>query len=487
MIQYKSRTPILMPISLSDVLWTGDDFAKAIGGKGPTHWHATGVSIDTRTLQPGDVFFALRGPHFDGATFIDAAWNLGACAVVVHDDGAVSSDPAHPTLAVPNTFQALNQLATAARKRFTGPLLALTGSVGKTSVKDGLSHVLSLQGLTSASRNSLNNHLGVPLSLARLPKKARFGIFEIGMNHSGEITELVDLIRPGVTLITQVSYQHGAFFSCLDDIVSAKTEIFSAPGPLVGIIPRDSPHYETFVRNGERHGHMTQWITFGQHPESTIRLISKQPGPFERTRIRISIQDSIMTYDWSLRGDHTIYNSLAIVAGALALGADMSRVMETMQSIQLSSGRGNTRTIGGISIIDDAYNAAPASMLAALRTFSTHVSTPNEQNRPLDHSGKRYILLGQMRELGGQSHACHQALVPLIHACKADGVWLCGSEFKPFLKDIPNLLGYGDFVHDLIPDMVSTLHPGDTILIKGANSMKLCTLISALETAWGKA
>ena len=462
-----------MPNSLSHALWTGSDVAKAIGSAGPTHWQATGVSIDTRTLQPGDLFIALPGPQFDGHDFIQNAWALGACAVLVHDIESLSTNPAHPTLAVPDTFKALTQLAVAARARFEGRLLAITGSVGKTSVKDGLSHVLSLQGSTSASKNSLNNHLGVPLSLARLPHNSQYALFEVGMNHAGEIAQLVNLLRPPMGLITQVSYQHGQFFSSIDEIVSAKSELFSAPGTGIGIIPRDSPHYPALVRQG---GHVSQWITFGQHPESDIRWISSEPTPLGAMRIRVSIQGVLWTYDWSLHGDHRLYNSLAIVAGAWALGADMDQVMQAMPSVPLSQGRGNHRIVGGICIIDDAYNAAPASMLAALKTFGAQDAT---------NLGKRYILLGEMKELGNQSYACHQEVISLLASCSYDGVWLCGPEFMPFLKETPQLLGYGDSVHDVIPDLIHRLKSGDCILIKGAHSMNVSAVIPALERLWG--
>ncbi len=470
-----------MPNSLPHGLWTGCDVVKIIKGEGPLHWNATGISIDTRTLQPGDLFIALRGPKMNGHDFIEDAWALGACAVVVDDIGALSTDPTYPTVAVPDTLQALTQLAVAARSRFQGSVLALTGSVGKTSVKDGLAHVLSAQGLTSASRSSLNNHLGVPLSLARLPPQARFGIFEVGMNHSREITQLVASIRPQIALITQVSYQHGEFFADLDDIVLAKSEIFSAPAPLMGIIPRDSAHYEALLRHGQQAGHVTQWITFGQHPESNIQLQATEPGVMGQRRINITINGTPWAYHWSLPGYHTVYNSLAIVAGAFALGADMKKVMQDMSGITASDGRGNVRIVGGIEVIDDSYNAAPASMHAALETFAT--SKESYAHKP---DGKRYILLGQMRELGQHSHACHRDLIPFIQACKADGVWLCGPEFFPFLTEIPNLLGYADRACDIIPDVVKTLESGDSILIKGANSMKLSALIPAVEQRFSK-
>jgi UDP-N-acetylmuramoyl-tripeptide--D-alanyl-D-alanine ligase len=463
-----------------NILWHGGDVVDAVQGAGPRDWHATGVSIDTRTLNQGDLFIALRGPFFDGHDFIDAAWALGASAVLVQDISAVSMNPARPIIAVVDTFQALRQLALAARCRFQGRLLALTGSVGKTTVKDGLAHVLSRQSLTSASWQSLNNHLGVPLSLARLPMDARYAIFEVGMNHKGEIKDLVGMIAPHLTLITQVSYQHGQFFSNLDDIVTAKAEIFYAPSPLLGILPHDSPHYAALKQQGHN---VTQWITFGQHPDATVRLMAKKPD-HNGTHITLVIQGQEWRYHWPLKGAHTIDNSLAIVAGAWAMGANMNQVMDDVQTIVSSPGRGNVLTIGGIHIIDESYNAAPASMQASLVAFAEQNPLGQEKSDPTlgdnQPKGKRYIILGEMRELGGENEACHRALVPLIQACGPDGVWLCGSSFLPFLQEIPLLWGHALTISDLMPSILKTLKSGDWVLIKGANSMRTFTVIGAL-------
>jgi len=464
---------------MSDIhfpLWHGSDVVHAVQGLGPTDWQATGISIDTRTLHPGDLFIALRGPKSDGHDFIESAWALGACAVLAEDIGSISTNPQHSTVVVSDTLQALIDLAHAARARFKGHIFSVTGSVGKTTVKDGLAHILSKQGRTSASLNSLNNHFGVPLSLARLPQNAQYGVIEVGMNHAGEIAELMPIIAPHSAMITQVSYQHGEFFPDIHGIVQAKAEIFSAPGPLIGILPRDSIHYEALKNNRP---HVTRWITFGQHPESDIRLVAEQPDnsrPKDAGRyITIRIKDRVWHYHWSQPGEHTLYNSLAIIAGAYAVGVCLDKVMQDLPNIQPSSGRGNTRTLGGIRIVDESYNAAPASMQAALRTFA---DTPIQ--------AKRYILLGEMKELGQQSHTQHHALVPYIQACKADGVWLCGAAYQPFLQDISELRCYAPDISSLIPWILKTLQPGDDILIKGANSMRTFTLIQALEDFYKK-
>jgi UDP-N-acetylmuramoyl-tripeptide--D-alanyl-D-alanine ligase len=453
------------------MLWQGEEVRKAIQGSGATHWVATGVSVDTRTLQPGDLFLALPGPNWDGRAFIDQAWRAGAHAVITQDPSVQTNDPEKPILVVEDTFAALNRLAGAARARFQGKVLALTGSVGKTSVKDGLAHVLSAIGKTSASLNSLNNHIGVPLTLARLPADAEFAIFEVGMNHAGEIAELIQMILPHVALITQVSYQHGEFFSNLSEIVAAKSEIFSAPKPLVGILNQDSPHYAALHQQGQN---VTQWITFSQHNPSTIRghIVKKQD---QGSLVHLSIKDQHWTYHWPLQGSHTIDNSLAIAAGAFALGAPMDAVIEQMSTIQASRGRGNQLTIGGIVIIDESYNAAPAAMQAVLTEFKYKKSL-----------GKRYIVLGEMKELGSENHQCHANLIPYIENCGCDGVWLCGRSFEPFLNEITHLVEYNASIDALLPSITKLLQPGDCILIKGANSMRTFSVIGALQACHGQ-
>lgn len=551
------------------VLWEGSHVAVVVQGQGSKHWQASGVSIDTRTLNPGDLFIALRGPHFDGHHFLEAALNKGAAASLVQDATLLEAYPHHPMLVVPDTFEALRQLGRAARRRFQGRILALTGSVGKTTVKDGLKYVLSQQSPTYASWQSLNNHLGVPLSLSRLPEDARYAIFEVGMNHAGEIAELVPLIAPHAALITQVSYQHGQFFDTLEDIVRAKAEIFSAPAPtdhptlrepsfsykdcplsekapalqisltsrdpsflqkstpeeegifmasspftpmslstessalpevsalaktsfashilasttsspllethpikkqranFLGILPRDSIHYRALREGGEG---VTQWITFGSHPEATLCLVAQKPEGMGR-RVDILVDKQPLSYHWPLGGDHTLDNSLAILAGAYALGADMSQVMRDIQNLRPSPGRGNLRILGGIHIIDDSYNAAPASMTAALKTFA-------QQSWPQ----KRYIVLGEMRELGAQSHECHENLIPLLQKCEVAGIWLCGAAFLPFLPHIPLLKGYAPDITTLIPSILETLKEGDGLLLKGAHSTRTFAVLEALES-----
>jgi UDP-N-acetylmuramoyl-tripeptide--D-alanyl-D-alanine ligase len=287
------------------------------------------------------------------------------------------------------------------------------------------------------------------------------------MNHAGEIEQLVQLIHPHIALITQVSYQHGQFFSSIDAIVDAKAEIFSGLPPLVGILPHDSPHYSA-LRNQERNN-VTGWITFGRHSASNVRLISTVCQG-DKTQVTIEINKEQLSYHWPLDGAHTLDNSLAIVAGAWAIGADMHQVMNDLSTITPSKGRGSRLNLRGISIIDESYNAAPASMHAVLTAFA-------QEQCP----GKRYLLLGEMRELGAQSYALHSALIPLMHACCLDGVWLCGNEFQPFLEEVPQLCGHGLGIDDLLPSILETLRPGDCILIKGANCMRTFALIDALK------
>ena len=242
-------------------LWTGPEVKALTGACGLTEWSASGVSIDTRTLTPGDIFVAIQGPRFDGHQFAREALAKGASAVLSHQDLA---DPR--VMRVDDTLQALRQLAQGARVRFQGKILALTGSVGKTTVKEGLKAALPR---AYASYGSFNNDLGVALSLARMPMDAPYGVFELGMNHGGEIRSLVQRVQPHVAMITNVSYQHGAHFASLEEIVRAKAEILGAVEDKTGVLFSDGPHFADLKSLGQEQG-LTQWVTFGTAEGSSI-------------------------------------------------------------------------------------------------------------------------------------------------------------------------------------------------------------------------
>jgi UDP-N-acetylmuramoyl-tripeptide--D-alanyl-D-alanine ligase len=450
-------------------MWREQEVSEALDLKDLPVFTATGVSIDTRTLNPGDLFVAIQGERCDGHDFIEQALKKGAVAALVHK-------PACPgrVIMVPDTFKALEKLALAARKRFAGKILALTGSVGKTTIKEGLSHSLSSQKSTFASQGSFNNALGLALSLARLPREKEYGVFELGMNHAGEIESLVSLLSPHVTMVTNVSYQHGENFSDVHEIVRAKGEIFSSCLSGVGIIGRDLPHYEALKALGERQC-IRKWITFGSHQESHVRLVKSQPLDSNAIEVTLEYDQKRYTYTLPHIGDHWVMNSLALIAGCVSMSADIEIALQGLAGFQPVAGRGQVLEIKGITVIDESYNAAPEAMMAALRSFAQRACP-----------GKKHVVLGEMRELGAQQDFYHDALYEPLMSVGAQSVWLCGSAMKKLSLRLPHLKKHEETIDQLIPYIVSDLSQGDMVLIKGARGTKTFKVVDALYRHHGE-
>lgn len=452
-------------------LWTGSEVLKCTEGSGNADWQASGVSIDTRTIAPGDLFIAIKGPNFDGHEFIQEAFDKGAAAVLIQQSlytKQIDSLSSRPIIIVRDTLTALKDLAYAARKRFKGKILALTGSVGKTTIKEWLYHVLSAQKDTFASFGSFNNHIGLPLSLSRLSMDAFYGIFELGMNHAGEIKSLTELLKPDVVMISNVFPQHIGNFSSLEEIVMAKSEIFTF-SPKLAIVSRDSPHYDHIKSLGNN---VSQWMTFGVHEKSDIRLVSAVDNK-DIVKVTVRIYEKEFTYLLPSLGQHWIMNSLAVLAGAVALKANIEQTIQSLITFMPVAGRGQRIHMGGITVIDDSYNAAPPAMIAALTTFAN-----------LTAKGKKYLVLGEMRELGQDSLRFHDDLFKFIVLSGAHTVWLCGEYMSELSKKLPNAY-YGKTIHDVIPHVLSTLCSEDKILIKGGRSMKTFLLVDALYRYYG--
>ncbi len=421
-----------------------------------------GISIDTRTLQPGDLFIALKGPHFDGHNFLSQAFAQGAAAALTQQPFAIDA----PIIQVENTFQALHQLAATARKRFQGTLLALTGSFGKTTTKEWLKHVLSDDAY--ATKASFNNHIGLPLTLSCLPETMPYGILEMGMDRAGEIKDFVALAQPHIALITTIAAQHLNNFQTITDIVRAKCEILSSPLTRTAIVPRDNPHYELIKTLGSAIPH---WISFGKHPNSTARLMAYH---FHKghTHISASINSAFYHYTIPFSGEHWVFNSLAVLAACYALKINLSDVCTSFQNFTAVPGRGQVLNISGIHVIDESYNAGPDSIIAALKSFQ-HTSAP------------KYIVLGEMSTFGEQSKFYHELLYQPIMQSGAKGIWLCGPHLESLSKKLPNVLGYGITVNDIIPDVLAQLKPGDHLLVKGSRSMRTFLVIDALYRHYG--
>ena len=303
---------------MGEDLWTAAEAARATGGRHNRDWVASGVSIDSRTVNPGDLFVALKGPRFDGHDFLRDALNKGAAAVMIHRPTRDLPEDA-PVLRVADTLAGLESLARAARRRSKARFVGITGSVGKTGTKEALKACLKVQAKTLASEGSLNNHWGVPLSLARMPRDADYGIFEMGMNHPGEIRALTQLVQPNVAVITNVEAAHVAYFDSVTQIADAKAEIFEGlqPGGSA-VLNRDNPFFPHLADCAMSLG-VDQLISFGRHPEADIRVVDFQLGPAS-TMARAMIKGSVLDFSIGMAGVHWVINSLAVLAATLAVG-----------------------------------------------------------------------------------------------------------------------------------------------------------------------
>ncbi|MBT3306608.1 MAG: UDP-N-acetylmuramoylalanyl-D-glutamyl-2, 6-diaminopimelate--D-alanyl-D-alanine ligase, partial [Alphaproteobacteria bacterium] len=350
-----------MSPSVETHLWNSEAAIAATGGFGAPDWRADGVSIDSRDIASGDLFIAIKGPRFDGHKFTADALAAGAaCAVVDHRPDSVVGDA--PLLEVPDTMVALEDLGRAARSRTAAKVIAVTGSVGKTGTKEALRFVLEDQAPAVASRGSFNNHWGVPLSLSRMPADTAFGVFEIGMNHPGEITPLTKMVRPDVVVITNVESVHSAYFDSIDAIADAKAEIFSGLNEGgVAILNRDNDQYDRLAAAAAQAGVQTI-VGFGEHAEAVARAVDIRADS-EGSDVDAMICGQDITYRLGQPGRHWVMNSLAVLAAVDAVGGDVGRAAAELANMRGLKGRGQRHTVtmpgGSFIVIDESYNASP--------------------------------------------------------------------------------------------------------------------------------
>jgi UDP-N-acetylmuramoyl-tripeptide--D-alanyl-D-alanine ligase len=453
-------------------LWKHQELFSVLDLEYPTSFAPVGpvigISMDTRTLKAGDLFVALRGKYCDGHDLLDQAFACGAVGAIVdrkmHDDAR--------TVCVPDARKTLWDLGYAARQRYSGCLLAVTGSTGKTTIKEGLRHVLCQQQSCFASRGSFNNDLGVSVSLSNLPADAHWGVFELGMNRPKEIQDLVHKVRPHIAMVNNISYQHSENFRNLDAIAQAKAEIFSAPSVHTAILWRDCPYF-SFMQDEAKSCGIRTIITFGKHIRSTVRILSVQPIANNMVKVHACLQGRELLYTLPDLGDYWIMNSAGVLAGVLAMKGCVVQASRDLVSFTAPPGRGQQLTVAGITIVDDSYNAAPAAVEKALRCFARR-----------SPSGKKHVLLGEMRELGIQEKAMHEALVPLINQ-SCDDAWLCGAAFQSIVDRVHVPCHYAVSVRDLMMPLLKTLRPGDALLVKGARGTETFAIVYALYKMYG--
>jgi UDP-N-acetylmuramoyl-tripeptide--D-alanyl-D-alanine ligase len=460
-------------------LWTVEAMAAAIGAEreGALPQSVPGISIDSRTLAAGEAFFAIQGDHRDGHDFVAAALAAKAGLAVVAADRRSELPQDVPLLVVPDVLAALRALAAAARARLQGKVIGVTGSVGKTGTKEALRLALSQDGETHASAASYNNHWGVPLSLARCPAIARYAVLEMGMNHAGEIEPLSRLARPHVAIITTVAPVHLEFFGSLAKIADAKAEIFlglEAGG--AAVINRDNSQFAHLKRRAKEAG-VARLVSFGEHEQADARLIkcALHPGC---SAVQADILGTELTYKIGAPGRHLVHNSLAVLAAAVLVGADLALAALALADFKPASGRGAAFEIdlpgGPATVIDESYNANPASMAAALALLG---------QRPVGARGRRIAVLGDMLELGPRGRALHRGLLAPVDANAIDLVFCCGPLMRALWRALPASRrgGYAEDSAALEPQVLSAVGAGDVVMVKGSLGSRMAPIVKALQ------
>jgi UDP-N-acetylmuramoyl-tripeptide--D-alanyl-D-alanine ligase len=459
-------------------LWTASELTAATGGTAHGDFSASGVSIDSRSAAPGDLFIALRGETFDGHAFAAAALAGGAAAAMV--DTLPEGLPAGAKLLiVGDTLAGLTALGVAARARSRAKIIGVTGSVGKTGTKEALRLVLAEQAATHASASSFNNHWGLPLTLARMPPDTELGILELGMNHAGELAALSRIARPHVALITTVEAAHLGFFPTVEAIADAKAEIFTGVDPGgTAVLNRDNPHYARLAEAASRCG-ITRIIGFGEHPETEARLLDCTLGPAE-SAVTASIAGQTLRYTVSLPGRHWVMNSLGVLATVAAIGGDVAKAAAALGRLPGLPGRGQRRTLtlhgGTVELIDESYNANPASVRAALAVLGA---------TPPAAGGRRIAVIGTMRELGAHAERLHAELAAPIIAASVDLVFTAGTDMDGLRAALPERIRgpHRDTTSELAPLVKAALRPGDVVMIKGSLGTRMADIVKPLLAA----
>jgi UDP-N-acetylmuramoyl-tripeptide--D-alanyl-D-alanine ligase len=458
-------------MSAQTPLWTAEEAARATKGKAVGSWTARGVSIDTRTLEPADLFLALQGER-DGHDFVAAALDKQAAAALVsRRPNNVAADA--PLLIVDDTQAGLEALGRASRARSRAKIVAVTGSAGKTTTKEMLRLILAGFGPVAASAASYNNHWGVPLSLARMPRNTAYGVFEIGMNHAGEIRALVKQVRPHVAVITTIAPAHLEYFGSVEAIADAKAEIFEGlEEGGVAILPADNPQSERLKANAHA-AHVARVLSFGTNSGADGRLITAEPYG-ERQKLVLEISGARVDCTVGAAGTHIAMNAVAALLAARELGTDVIAAAQALAGFTALKGRGARASVGGIELIDESYNANPASMDAALDLLGKTQPQP---------SGRRIAVLGDMLELGTKGEDLHRGLNRAIAAARADLVFLCGPQMAVLWQVLPPKQrgAYAASSSTLVPELTRQLRNGDVVLVKGSFGSRMSIIIDALK------
>jgi UDP-N-acetylmuramoyl-tripeptide--D-alanyl-D-alanine ligase len=448
------------------VLWTATEIAEATGGTVHGDFEVTGVTFDSREVQPGDLFVAMPGTVHDGHQFVDRAIAAGA-------PGFIVSQPIDaPHVLVEDTARALEDLGRASRARSSAKIIAVTGSVGKTSTKEAIFAALDRwrPGRVHRSVKSYNNHTGVPLSLARMPRDAEYAVLELGMSNAGEIAALTRMVRPHVALITAIAPAHIESLGSEEAIADAKAEILQGLEPDgVAIIPNDSRHRDRLVKAARRFAEST--ITFGGG-DADVHAVHAVRSTGGGSLITASLLDRDLTFTISQRGDHWVTNALAVLAVIEAVGGDVATAGLALGDMGALKGRGERHHItldgGDLLLIDESYNANPASMAATLKSLGSETG-----------STRRIAVLGPMRELGSHSDALHAGLAPAVIDAHVDWLILIGDELAPLAEALEGQveIDRAASVDEATKLLLQLMRPGDAVLVKASNSVGLARLV----------
>ncbi len=460
-------------------LWTSDEVAKAVSAVSMSGaFAASGVSFDSRAVAKGDIFFALSSETTDGHRFVADALERGAaCAVVSRDVPEAKGN----IVKVSDTMAALVELGRAGRARSSARIASVTGSVGKTSTKDALRVMLSAQARTEASVASYNNHVGVPISLARLPRDARYGVFEIGMNHPGEIEPLARLVAAHVGVVTNVEPAHIGHMGSEEAIADEKACLFAGMHQgAVAVLNRDNRHFDRLVAGARRFG-VTRVVGFGKSDLADARLVACTLRDRD-SDVVAALHGRKLEYRLGAPGEHWVLNSLAALAVVEALGADVAKAAAALAEVKALPGRGARRRLkfgaGSIELLDESYNANPASMRAMLAVLSRIEPAPG---------GRRLLAMGDMRELGEQADAFHAGLAEAVASSGAAQVFLCGPHMQALWPKLASAQKgvYRPDSAALAGDVASALKAGDVIAVKGSLGSKMKNVVDAIIAASG--
>ncbi len=457
-------------------LWTAAEAADATGGKVASDWVAEGVSIDTRTLQPGDLFVALAAAR-DGHEFVAQALEKGAAAAMVsHVPEGV--DPAK-CLVVDEVLPALERLGVAARARTDAKVIGITGSVGKTTAKEMLRKALEGQGNIHAAVASYNNHWGVPLTLARMPRDTDFAVIEMGMNHAGEIAPLTKMARPHVAMITTIAPAHLENLGSTEAIAAEKGAIFEGlePGG-IAVVPLDVAEKDILIEAGKVHA--AEVVTFGETEGADLQL-SDVIVSEASTVMRVATPDGARLAKLSVAGRHYAQNAVGVMLAVAAAGADLTQASMVLSQWEPVEGRGQRERIAlsrtddiAIELIDDAFNANPTSLAAGLEVLAG-ITPPR--------GGRRVAVLGDMLELGAEAEAMHAGVADLPTMDAVDVVHTCGPLMAHLHSALPEAKRglHMDTAAEMCPRIARELRPGDVVLVKGSKGSKVSLVVDALR------